>query len=241
MDFLWTLFHPLVLLLQRCLEMSYQFLAGVGMPSYGAAIILLTVVIKVVMYPLTVKQIKSMKAMQDLQPQMKRMQEQFKGNPQAMQDAMMRLYREKGINPMSGCLPLLIQMPILMAIYYALRDMDYAGSEAFLWLPSLAQPDPLYILPLLSAASTYLVSKQTMSSGGGMDQMKMMTYAMPLLIGWMSLKFASGLVLYWVVMNAVQIAQQWWMFRHDGKAQEAVLVTRKDKKRDKKNRKGESV
>ena len=110
-------------------EFMYRLTAAVGGPSYGGAIVLMTVVIKMILYPLTVKQVKSMKAMQVLQPKMKRLQEQYKTNPQLLQQEMQKLYREAGVNPLAGCLPMLVQMPILMAIFYALKDATYEGGK----------------------------------------------------------------------------------------------------------------
>ena len=212
MDFLWSMFEPLVHLLQRTVEFMYQLTVSAGIPSYGMAIIWVTVVIKMILYPLTVKQVKSMKAMQELQPKMKRLQEQYKTNPQLLQQEMQKLYREAGVNPLAGCLPMLVQMPILMAIFYALKDATYeGGNPSFLWMPSLSEADPYYILPVLSALSTYLTSRQTTDESN--QQMKMMMYVMPLFIGWMSMNFAAGLVIYWITMNLVQIVQQWFIFR----------------------------
>ena len=192
----------------------YQLTVSAGIPSYGMAIILMTVVIKMILYPLTVKQVKSMKAMQELQPKMKRLQEQYKTNPQLLQQEMQKLYREAGVNPLAGCLPMLVQMPILMAIFYALKDATYeGGNPSFLWMPSLSEADPYYILPVLSALSTYLTSRQTTDESN--QQMKMMMYVMPIFIGWMSMNFAAGLVIYWITMNLVQVVQQWFIFREE--------------------------
>ena len=228
MDFLWSMFEPLVHLLQRTVEFMYQLTVSAGIPSYGMAIILVTVVIKMILYPLTVKQVKSMKAMQELQPKMKRLQEQYKTNPQLLQQEMQKLYREAGVNPLAGCLPMLVQMPILMAIFYALKDATYeGGNPSFLWLPSLSEADPYYILPVLSALSTYLTSRQTTDESN--QQMKMMMYVMPLFIGWMSMNFAAGLVIYWITMNLVQVVQQWFIFREE-KEDHGGSKTKKEKK-----------
>lgn len=206
----------------------YQLTVSAGIPSYGMAIILVTVVIKMILYPLTVKQVKSMKAMQELQPKMKRLQEQYKTNPQLLQQEMQKLYREAGVNPLAGCLPMLVQMPILMAIFYALKDATYeGGNPSFLWLPSLSEADPYYILPVLSALSTYLTSRQT--TDGSNQQMKMMMYVMPIFIGWMSMNFAAGLVIYWITMNLVQVVQQWFIFREE-KEDHGGSKTKKEKK-----------
>ena len=216
MDFFGSLLDPFVHLFQTGINVIYEFLSNAGFPNYGVAIILLTIIIKMALYPLTVKQIKSMKAMQELQPKMKKLQEQYKDNPQLLQQEMARLYENAGVNPLAGCLPLLVQMPILMAIYYALRDMRYAGDPTFFWIPSLSEADPLHILPIVSALTTYVVSIQTTPSDGG-SQAKIMAYMMPLFIGWISWNFAAGLVLYWITMNVVQGLQQWWMFRGEEK------------------------
>ncbi len=213
------IFSPIEHVMSVILTALYSLTETLGVPSYGLAIILLTILIKILVYPLTKKQLQSMKAMQRIQPQMQKIQEKYKNNPQVMQQKMMELYQKEGANPMSGCLPMLIQMPILMGMYYTLYSFDYGGAApSFLWLPSLSETDPLYALPLLSAATTYLTSRTMQSGNAGANQnqqMKMLTYLMPIFIGWISLNFPSGLVLYWVTMNVVQIAQQLWMNRTD--------------------------
>ena len=210
--FFGSLVSPIEELLRFVLEALHSITEAFGLESYGFAIILLTIVIKMLLYPLTVKQIKSMKAMQKLAPKLRKIQEKYKDDPPMLQQKMGALYRDAGVNPLAGCLPMLIQMPILMGMYYALYHFHFeAGKDIFFWLPSLSEPDPLYILPLLSAATTYLMQKQTTVEVTG--QMKMMMVFMPLFIGFISLTFPSGLVLYWVTMNVVQIGQQWWMYR----------------------------
>ena len=214
MGFFGTLFAPIEGFLHLLLEILYSLTEAVGFGSYGVAIILLTIVIKMLLYPLTVKQVKSMRAMQELQPQMKKIQEKYKDKPQEMQMKIANLYKDAGVNPLAGCLPLLIQMPILMGMYYALYNFNYGEvAPTFLWLPSLSEPDPIYVLPVLSALTTFLQQKMTTTEMT--QQMKIMMTIMPVFIGWISLQFPSGLVLYWVTMNIVQIVQQWWMYRGD--------------------------
>ena len=214
MGFFGTLFAPIEGFLHWLLEILYSLTEAVGFGSYGLAIILLTIVIKMLLYPLTVKQVKSMRAMQELQPQMKKIQEKYKDKPQEMQMKIANLYKDTGVNPLAGCLPLLIQMPILMGMYYALYNFNYGEvAPTFLWLPSLSEPDPIYVLPVLSALTTFLQQKMTTTEMT--QQMKIMMTIMPVFIGWISLQFPSGLVLYWVTMNIVQIVQQWWMYRGD--------------------------
>ena len=208
---MFELFDSAILVLQDILNIFYQLTATLGFPSYGLAIILMTLVIKMLMYPLTVKQVKSMKGMQILQPKMKELQTKYKDKPEKLQQEMIKLYKETGVNPMAGCLPLVLQMPIFIIIFYGLRDFTFNGATSFLWLTDLAQPDPLYILPVLSALTTYYQQKQTSTEMN--QQAKMMLMFMPLFIGYISTTFSSGLVLYWVTMNTMQIVQQWWMSR----------------------------
>ena len=221
MGFFSTIFQPIEDLLGFVLQLLFNLTDIVGLGSYGMAIILLTIIIKMLLYPLTVKQVKSMKAMQELSPKMKKLQEKYKDNPQLMQQKLGALYQEAGVNPLAGCLPLLVQMPILMGMYYALYNFQYPSAEAaaFLWLPSMSEPDPLYILPILSALTTYL--QQKMSTTEMNAQMKIMMTVMPLFIGWISLQFPSGLVLYWVTMNVVQTVQPWSMYRGGDEPQTA--------------------
>lgn len=214
-----NLFEPLVTVFRFLFDGFYEITGMLGYANYGLAIVLMTILIKALMYPLTAKQVRSMKAMQELQPAMKKLQKDYKNNPQLMQQKMGELYKEAGVNPLSGCLPLLIQMPILMGVYYCLFGYTYEGDPTFLWLTSLSDTDPTYILPILSALTTYIQQKQTMASNGGDNQqMKIMSYMMPLFIGWISLSFPSGLVVYWVTMNICQIVQQWFMFRGESAA-----------------------
>ncbi|SDZ91040.1 MULTISPECIES: YidC/Oxa1 family membrane protein insertase [Selenomonas] len=219
MEFFSTLFSPIESLLRFVLESLFAITSAAGFASYGWAIILLTIIVKMALYPLTVKQVKSMKAMQELSPKMKKIQEKYKDNPQVMQQKIGALYKDAGVNPLAGCLPLLIQMPILMGMYYSLYNFSYPTPESayFLWMTSMSNPDPLYILPVLSALTTFLQQKMTTTDSNN-PQMKMMMFIMPLFIGWISINFPSGLVLYWVTMNVVQIIQQWWMYRGDNAA-----------------------
>ncbi|MDR3560308.1 MAG: YidC/Oxa1 family membrane protein insertase [Negativicutes bacterium] len=197
--------------MQMALTFFYNVTSYMGFPNYGVAIILLTVAIKIVLYPLTVKQVKSMKKMQELGPKLKALQEQYKDNKPKQQEEVAKLYKTAGVNPLAGCLPLLIQMPFLASIFYAIRDFGYVSQPSFLWIKTLAVSDPIYLLPILAAVTTYISSKQTMTDSS--QQGKMMTMVMPLFIGYMTLRFPAGLGLYWVVSNLVQIVQQRFLYR----------------------------
>ena len=183
------------------------------------AIILLTVAIKILLYPLTVKQVKSMKTMQDLQPKMKALQEKYKDNKEKLQQEIADLYKTHKVNPLSGCLPLIVQMPLLMGIFFAIKEYKYEGATNFLWIKSLQQgtsltdpSDPYFIIPLLCALTTYIQQKQTTTEMT--QQNKMMLMFMPVFIGYITITFPAGLGIYWVVSNMVQIAQQWFMYRN---------------------------
>ncbi len=202
------------------LTLCYEFTKSMGFPSYGIAIIVLTLFIKLLLLPLAIKQIRSMKGMQEIQPKIKQLQQKYKNDKAKLSSEMQRLYRENNVSPLAGCLPLLIQMPFLVAIYYALQGFSYdPGHESFLWLESLAEADTTYILPVLSALSTWFISYQTTPKNVQGSQ-KTMLYFMPLFIGYISLNFPSGLVIYWVVCNLFQMVQQLIMFRGDKKPDE---------------------
>lgn len=214
------IFQVLVDFMRTLLTYCYNLTQAVGFPSYGIAIIILTIAIKAVLAPLTAKQVKSMKGMQKLQPKMKEIQKKYKNDPQRAQQEIAKMYKELGVNPLSGCLPLLVQMPFLIAIFYALQGYPYDPAyESFLWLPSLGEADHLYILPVLSALSTFVMSKQTAGDNSGVaaGQQKLMQIFMPLFIGYISLNFPSGLVIYWVVSNVFQMIQQFFIYRNDNK------------------------
>ncbi|NQS76454.1 MAG: membrane protein insertase YidC [Peptococcaceae bacterium] len=190
----------------------YYFTSSVGLPSYALAIILLTVLIKVILYPLTRKQMKSMLGMQRIQPKIKEIQDKWKKkDPKRMQEEVMKLYKEHNINPAAGCMPLLIQMPILIALYRSLFVFDYVNPAhaTFFWLPNLTDKDPFFILPVLAGITTYFQSKMTMT--GSDPTQRMMLFTMPVFIGWIAATVPAGLALYWVVFNLVGIIQQYYI------------------------------
>lgn len=196
------------------LKFFYEITVTMGIPSYALAIFLLTVVIKLILYPLTQKQMKSMKSMQDIQPKIKEIQEKYKKNPEKANQAIMELYKKYNVNPLAGCLPILIQMPILLALFQALQKFQYADLGAsFFWVPHLNSPDPYYIIPILVALTTYLQSKMSMAKTSNDNPQaaatqRTMLYFMPFLIGWMSMRFPAGLGLYWISFSVLSIVQQ---------------------------------
>ncbi len=174
--------------------------------SYGLAIILLTVAVRVLILPLTIYQTKSMKKMQEVQPLMKALQDKYKDQPEKLNQEMMGLYKEQGVNPFAGCLPLLIQMPFLYAVFAVLKAFDPAahGVSALFLGMDLAVKNPY--LAVLTVGSMFL---QSWLSGVGNDpNQKMMMYLMPLMFGYITFNMQSGVVLYWVVSTLFGIVQQ---------------------------------
>lgn len=196
------------------LKYLYELTVNIGIPSYALAIILLTLGIKIVLYPLSYKQMHSMKRMQEIQPKVAEIQAKYKKTPEKANQAIMELYKQEKVNPMSGCLPLLVQMPILIALFQALQGFQYQDlGSSFFWVQHLKYPDPI-ILPVIVAATTYLQSKVTTPTSTGNQNnpaastTKMMLYFMPLMIGYMSTKFPAGLSLYWIFFNLFGTLQQ---------------------------------
>jgi YidC/Oxa1 family membrane protein insertase len=193
----------------------YSFTNTIGLPSYALAIILLTILLKIVLYPLSLKQMKSMKGMQLIQPKVQEIQKKYKNDKEKMNKAIMDLYKEYNVNPAAGCLPILVQMPILIGLFTALRDFNFepAAHAKFFWIANLSQPDPYYILPILVALATFVQSKITTPTTGTNSSNAMLLYFMPLFIGYISMKFAAGLALYWVVFNILGAIQQYLINR----------------------------
>lgn len=186
--------------------------------DYGLAIIILTTLIQVVLYPLTASQMKSAADLKKIQPKMKELQDKYKDKPEEMQRRVMELYREHKVNPFGGCLPLLLQLPLLWALFATLQNFPYRGTPAFLWIPSLAKPDPFWILPILSGVTTYA----QMAMGPIDPSQRAMLIFMPVFMVWVTGRFAAGLGLYWVVGNVVRIAQQYLMNRQLERAERGV-------------------
>jgi YidC/Oxa1 family membrane protein insertase len=171
--------------------------------SYGVAIILLTVIIKLILTPLTHKQYNSMREMQALAPKVKRLREKLKGDPQKLNQETMALYKEHGVNPLGGCLPMLLQIPVFWALYNVLIQAIEMRQEPFLYLKDLATYDPYYISPILMGASMYV--QQVMTPAGDDPMQNKMMRLMPVIFTFFFLKFPAGLVIYWLVNNLLTI------------------------------------
>jgi YidC/Oxa1 family membrane protein insertase len=180
--------------------------------NYGIAIIILTVLIKLAFYPLSKKSMSSMKDMQKLQPQMKAIKEKFKEDKPRQNKEIMDLYKRHKVNPVGGCLPMILQIPVFIALYEVLSvAIDLRHAPFMLWITDLSAMDPYYISPVLMGGSMFLQQKMSPS---GMDPMQAkMMMMMPVVFTFLFLKFPTGLVLYWLVNNILTIIQQYQIGR----------------------------
>lgn len=177
--------------------------------AYGVVLICFGIMIRLILWPLNQKAMRSSMAMQAIQPQLKEIQEKYKQEPQKLQQEMFKIYKEHGVNPFGGCWPLLIPMPVLFALFFVFGNTIELRGESFLWLPDLSRPDPLFIVPILMGLSMFVLSKVGSRGMPPSPQTKMMTYFMPGLMTLLFLNFASGLNLYYAVQNTASIPQQW--------------------------------
>ena len=181
----------------------------------SATIMLLTLLVKGLTVPFTTKSMRSMKAMAVLAPQMKALQEKYKDDRQRLQMETMALYKQHGANPLSGCLPILLQMPIWLALYRMLSSTGELYQQPFIpgWINDLTHPDPFYLTPILMGATMFVQQKMTPTTNVDPAQQRMMLF-MPLIFTVMFVTLPSGLVLYYFVNNLLGIGQQWLVNRH---------------------------
>ena len=211
-----TVFTAIFNVIHNCVVSTGLFSVGAG---YVMAVLILTILVRLLILPLNIKQMKSQQAMAEIQPEIAKLQKKYKGNPEKANQEMMRLYKENKINPMSGCLPLLIQMPILFALYYVFFNLKALDGVSFLWINNLAGHDPYYILPILAALTTYLSSyvipktsaAAAPTAGGKGMNMSTMNVVMAGVMGFMSLQFPAMLVLYWIISNVIQFIQSYFL------------------------------
>ena len=184
--------------------------------NWGWSIIGLVVLVKLALFPLSEKQFKSFAKMRQFQPRIAQLKERYGDDRAKFQAAMMELYKKEKINPMGGCLPILVQMPVFLALYWVLvESVELRQAPWFLWIQDLTARDPYFILPVLNMAVMYMTQKLTPAPGMDPMQQKMMQF-MPLVFGVMMAFFPSGLVLYWVTNGTLGLLQQWWMLKRHG-------------------------
>jgi len=219
MNFGWAIIRPISKGVLWAFKALHQYI-----PNYGLVLILFGVVVKIIVFPLTKKSYVSMKSMQTLQPKIQELRDKYKDDSQKMNEEMMKLYKEHGVNPMGGCLPMLLQMPLLYALFIVFRStIELRGAEFIFWIKDLSQPDtilslpfsiPLYgsqvsVLPLIMAGTMILQQRMT-SAGGSSQQQKMMMWFLPIFFLLIFNNFPSGLNLYYALFNIMTIIQQKW-------------------------------
>jgi YidC/Oxa1 family membrane protein insertase len=185
--------------------------------SWGLAIILLTVTVKTVLLPLTVKSMQSMAEMRKLQPEIEKLREKHKGDKEQLNLAVMKMYQEHKVNPLGGCLPMLLQMPVFFALWGALQTSVELYREPFLWIQDLSIHDPIYVLPLVMGVSMFAMQKLSPQPADN-TQAKMLLYFMPIFFTLFMFQLPAGLALYSVVNNLLSIAQQQVLLRRTGVA-----------------------
>ncbi|MBA9085918.1 YidC/Oxa1 family membrane protein insertase [Fontibacillus solani] len=193
--------------------------------AYGIAILIMVLIVRTLILPLTLKQVKSSKAMQAIQPEIQKIREMYKDNPEQQQQETMKLFQENKVNPMAGCFPLIIQMPVFIALYNSIYYNSAIREHSFLWL-QLGEPDKLFILPLLAALTTFIQTKMmsNINPSGMQGPMKFMMFIYPVLIFIMAYNFAAALPLYWIFSNLYTIAQNFFIYRNkDGQPAAAVV------------------
>jgi YidC/Oxa1 family membrane protein insertase len=193
-------------------------------PNYGFVIIIFSILMKLIFWPLSIKGAKSMHKMKEIQPKIQEVKEKFKKDPARIQKETMKLYKEHGFNPFGSCLPMLIQLPIFWAMYSVLGNtIEIRGADFILWIHDLSQPDPtgqyfyVGVLPIIMGVSMFIQQKLTITD----PKQKMMVYFMPILFTFLFSRWASGLVLYWTMFNILGIFEQWFVKRK--KAEEKVI------------------
>jgi len=212
-DFGW--FHIIAVPLLNVLNWFYKYVH-----NYGLAIILLTVLIKLIFWPLSHKSYKSMDQMKKIQPMIQKIREKYSDDKERMNQEIMALYKTYKVNPAGGCLPMIVQIPVFFGLYKALLGsielrhapfITHVPFTDFVWLADLSAKDPYYVTPLIMGATMFIQQKMTPTSGDP-TQAKIMLI-MPVVFTFLFLNFPSGLVVYWLVNNVLSIAQQWWMMR----------------------------
>lgn len=179
--------------------------------NFGVSIIVVTILIKIALLPLTLKQDKSMKEMKKIQPELEKLKEKYANDKQMLNIKTMELYKEHKVNPLGGCLPLLLQLPILFALFGVLRSGIIPADSSFLWL-KLTDKDPYYILPILNGAVSFFQQK-LMGSADSNPQMKNMMYIFPIMMIFISYRMPSGLQLYWLTSSILAVVQQYFIMK----------------------------
>jgi YidC/Oxa1 family membrane protein insertase len=228
-DFFQNLFSPVVNILGSVLLFFHQ---TVGAP-WWLSIAMLTVVVRGLLFPLTVKQVKSMRSVQDLKPDMDRVRAQYQNNPQKQREEMTKLYQERGVNPLGGCLPILVQMPIFIGIFYVIRlfggtpgrtEPKYPSfvDGGILWFQDLSHADPTYLLPIISAVTMLCATEITLKNAD--PQQRWLMRLLPVGFTVFLISFPAGLFVYWITSNLVTLVQNYAIYNYGPGKRPAAVV-----------------
>ncbi len=222
-----------VQVMSNFIHILYGVTQTIGFPSYALAIIILGIIVRILLLPLSIMQMKSTIGMSEIQPEIKELQTKYANNREKMSEEMAKLYKEYDVRPAAGCLPILIQMPILYALFRAMRQYNFSENASFLWIDSLNNTDALYIMPVLLAVVMFLQQKLSMPKGSEMannPSMKVMLYFMPVMMGFFALQFPTGLCLYWITTSVIMVFQQIFMNRLRAKEVEERKIEREKRR-----------
>jgi YidC/Oxa1 family membrane protein insertase len=217
----WRFIRPVVRPLTVVITDILVFLHSQLSVAYGWVLVIFGVLMRVVLWPLNQKAMRAQLKNMAVQPLLQEIQTKYKGNPERLNKEMLRLHKEHGFNPMAGCLPMLLPYPVLIALFFVFQNSIQLRGVAFLWLPDLSAPDPIYVLPVFMAASMFLMQLVTMRSLPQQQnsQMKMMMWLMPIMMLFIFFRLASGLNLYYATANIATIPQQIWIAKERKKVQ----------------------
>lgn len=243
-NFFESIFSPVVGVLAYALE----FFHGLGL-EWWLSIAALTIVVRTLLFPLTIKQVRSMRAMQDLRPELEKIRAQYSNNKQRQQEEMMKLYQERNINPLGGCLPILLQMPIFIGIFYVIRQFggygDVEGTKpsfqegGILWFTNLSEMDPYLILPIVSALTMLAATEITAKNLE--PQQRWIMRILPVGITFFLWNFPAGLFVYWITSNVVTFVQNYTIYNYGPGKQPAKSASESDSAKSKENGTSESA
>jgi YidC/Oxa1 family membrane protein insertase len=214
LEFGWKLFRPFAIAILWLFTNLHKMI-----PNYGFVIIVFSIIMKVIFWPLSLKSAKAMYKMKEIQPKLSEIKEKFKNDPAKLNSETMKAYKEYGVNPFGSCLPMLIQLPIFWALYAVLSNtIELRGANFIFWIHDLSQPDPsgkiipfgIGVLPIIMGIAMFFQQKMTITD----PKQKMMIYMMPALFTFLFSRWASGLVLYWTMFSLIGIFEQWMVQRH---------------------------
>jgi len=218
-----AILNPILEILKTILVFFYDNVY----PNYGIDIILLTIAVRIVMIPLTLTQIKSQIQMKEIQPKINKIREEHKNDREKMNQEIMKIYRENKINPLSGCLPLLLQLPVLFALYMLIQQYEPIQTESFLWINELGKMDPYFILVIIFVATSLLTQQMMITD----TSQKALQYILPITMGILFYRFPAAFFVYFNTSNVWQLGERYLISKLFKQKEDTKKVKRKQKKK----------